>query len=73
MQQKRLVVIEKIGVIEVIYRYPSVGTMKLGKTLKNMDNDLAKNVKKSILSKMELTGLLMKKRASFPSKICPVF
>ena len=47
--------------------------MKLGKTLKNMDNDLAKNVKKSILSKMELTDLLMKKRASFPSKICPVF
>ena len=47
--------------------------MKLGKTLKNMGNALAKILIKSILSKMKLTSLLMKKRASFPSKICPVF
>ena len=47
--------------------------MKLGKTLKNMGNALAKIVEKSIFSKMKLTGLLMKKRASFPSKYCPVF
>ena len=47
--------------------------MKLGKTLKNMGNALAKIVEKSIFSKMKLTGLLMKKRASFPSKNCPVF
>ena len=53
--------------------YPSVGTMKLGKTLKNMGNVLAKIVKKSIFSKIKLTSLLVKKRASFPSKNCPVF
>ena len=47
--------------------------MKLGKTLKNMGNVLAKIVKKSIFSKMKHTGLLMKKRASFPSKIFHVF
>ena len=29
--------------------------------------------KKSIFSNMKLTNLLMKKHASFPSKICPVF
>ena len=29
--------------------------------------------KKSIFSKMKLTSLLMKKHASFPSKICLVF
>ena len=50
-----------------------IGIMKLGKTLKNMGNVLAKIVKKSIFSKMKLTGLLMKKRTSFPSKIFPVF
>ena len=38
-----------------------------------MDNVIAKIVKKSIFSKIKLAGLLMKKRASFPSKICPVF
>ena len=32
-----------------------------------------KNCVKSIFSKMIPTGLLMKKRPSFPSKICPVF
>ena len=62
---------------EDYYKYstdtPSVGTIKLGKTLKNMGNVLTKIVKKSIFSKMKLTSLLMKKRASFPSKICPVF
>ena len=47
--------------------------MKLGKTLKNMGNVLAKIVKKSIFSKIKLTSLLVKKRASFPSKNCPVF
>ena len=48
--------------------------MKLGKTLKNMSKGApAKIVKKSNFSKMKLTGLLMKKRASFPSKICSVF
>ena len=47
--------------------------MKLGKTLKNMGNVLAKIMKKSIFSKMKLTSLLMKKRASFPSNIFPVF
>ena len=47
--------------------------MKLGKTLKNIGNVLAKIVKKSIVSKMKLTRLLMKKHASNPSKICPVF
>ena len=31
------------------------------------------SLQKSIFSKMKLTSLLMKKRASFPSKICPVF
>ena len=51
----------------------SVGTMKLRKTLKNMGNILAKIVEKFIFSKMKLTSLLMKKRASFPSNICPVF
>ena len=51
----------------------SVDTVKLGNTLKNMGNVLAKIVQNSIFSKMKLTGLLMKKRASFPSKICPVF
>ena len=39
--------------------------MKLGKTLKNIDNVLAKVV--------EISSLLMKKSASFLSKICPVF
>ena len=43
-------------------RYPSVDTVKLGKTLKNMGDVLA-----------EIAGLLMKKHTSFPSKICPVF
>ena len=47
--------------------------MKLGKTLKNVGNVLAKIVKKSIFSIMKLINLLMKKRASFSSKICPVF
>ena len=47
--------------------------MKLRKTLKNMSNVLAKIVKKSIFSKIKLAGLLMKKRASYPTKICPVF
>ena len=47
--------------------------MKLGKTLKNMGNVLAKIMKKSIFSKMKLTSLLMKKQASFPSQICPAF
>ena len=47
--------------------------MKLGKTLKNMSNVLAKPVKKSIFSKKRLVSLLMKKRTSFPSKICTVF
>ena len=36
--------------------------MKLGKTLKNTGNVLAKIVKKSIFSKVKLTSLLMKKR-----------
>ena len=47
--------------------------MKLGKALKNMGNILAKIVEKFIFSKMKLTSLLMKKRAPFPSNICPVF
>ena len=47
--------------------------MKLRKTLKNMGNVVAKFVKKSIFSKIKLAGLLMKKRASFPTKTCPVF
>ena len=47
--------------------------MKLGKALKNMGNVLAKIVKNSIFSKMKLISLLIEKRASFPSKICPVF
>ena len=51
---------------------PSADTMKLENTIKNMGNVLAKIVKKSILSKTKLAGLLMKKRASFASKICPV-
>ena len=50
-----------------------IGIIKLGKTLKNMGNVLAKIVKKSIFSKMKLAGLLMKKRTSFPSKIFHVF
>ena len=47
--------------------------MKLGKTLKNMGSVLAKIVKRYFFSKMKLTSLLIKKRASFPSNICPVF
>ena len=47
--------------------------MKLVKTLKNMGNALAKIVNKSIFNKEKLASLLMKKRASFPLKICPVF
>ena len=43
---------------------PSVDTMKLGKTVKNMGSVLAKIVKKSIFSKMKLAGLQMKKPAS---------
>ena len=39
----------------------------------NMANVLAKVVKKSIFSKLKLTGLVIKKCASFPSKICPIF
>ena len=62
---------------EDYYKYstdnPSVGTIKLGKILKNMGNVLPKIVKKSIFSKMKLTSLLMKKRASFLSKICLVY
>ena len=38
-----------------------------------MGNVLTKIVKKSIFSKMKLADLLMKKRTSFTSKICPVF
>ena len=37
-----------------------------------MSNILAKVVKKSGFCKMRLAGLLMKKCALFPSKICPV-
>ena len=33
----------------------------------------SKFVKNFVFSKMKLTSLLMKKRDSFPSKICPVF
>ena len=48
--------------------------MKLGKALKNMSKDApAKTVKKTNFSKIKLTGLLMKKRPSFPSKIYSVF
>ena len=70
-----IVITENLGtkITRVIYRYPSVDTMKLGKTLKNMSNVLAKPVKKSIFSKKRLASLLMKKRTSFPSKICTVF
>ena len=39
--------------------------MKLGKSLKNMGNVLAKIVKKSIFNKMKLNGLLMKKPLYF--------
>ena len=56
-----------------IYRYPFVHTMELRKALKNMGKVLAKIAKKSVFSKMKLSGLLMKKRTSFPSKICLVF
>ena len=35
--------------------------------------DSKKIVKKSVFSKMKLTSLLLRKCASFPSKICPVF
>ena len=54
-------------------RYPSVDTLKLGNTLKNMGNVIVKIVKKSIFSKIKLADLLMKRNASFHSKICPVF
>ena len=54
-------------------RYPAVDTVKLGKTLKNMDKVLGKIVKKLIFSKMKPVSLLMKKRGSFPSNICPLF
>ena len=36
-------------------RYPSVDTVKLGKTIKNMGNALAKIVKKFIFSKVKFT------------------
>ena len=55
------------------FKIPSIGTVKLQKTLKKMGNILTKIVKNLIFSKMKLAGLLMKKRTSFPSKICPVF
>ena len=54
-------------------RYSSVDTVKLEKTLKNMGNVLAKIAKNSIFNEMKLAGSLMKKRALFPSKTCPVF
>ena len=54
-------------------RYPSVNTVKLEKTFKNMSNVLGKLVKKFVFSKMKLACLQTKKRTSFPSKICPVF
>ena len=54
-------------------RYPSVDTVKLEKTLKNMGNALAKIVKKTIFSEMKFAGSLIKKHASFPLKISPVF
>ena len=54
-------------------RYPSVDTVKLEKTLKNMSNILAKIVKKSIFSKIKLANLPMKKCTSIRSKICPAF
>ena len=38
-----------------------------------MGNVLAKIAKNSIFNEMKLAGSLMKKRALFPSKICPVF
>ena len=38
-----------------------------------MGNVLAKIKKKSIFSEMKLAGSLMKKHASFPLKIYPVF
>ena len=41
--------------------HPSVDTMKLGKTFKNMDEVLRKIVKKSVFSKMNLASLLLKK------------
>ena len=47
--------------------------MKLGKTLKNMGEVLAKIVKKSIFSKMKLISLIMKNHASFHSRIYLVF
>ena len=46
---------------------------EIRKCSQKMGNVLAKIVIKSIFSKMKLTRLLMKKRASFPSKICHVF
>ena len=56
--------------INQTYFSAPVDTMKSGTNLKNMGNVLAKIV--SIFGKMKLAGLLLKKRASFPSKICPV-
>ena len=38
-----------------------------------MGNALAKIVKKSIFSEMKFAGSLIKKHASFPLKISPVF
>ena len=54
-------------------RYSHADVVKLGKALENLRYVLAKIVRKAIFSKMKLAGLLMKKRASFPSKICPIF
>ena len=54
-------------------KIPSVDTVKLGKTFKNMGHLLAKTVKKSFFSKIKLAGLLIKKRALFSSKICIAF
>ena len=47
-------------------RYPSVDTVILEMTLKNMGNVLAKIVKKSIYNEMKLAGSVMKKHASLP-------
>ena len=53
-------------------RYPSVDTVKLEKTLKNMSNIFTKIVKKSIFIEIKLAGSLIKKHTSFPLKTGPV-
>ena len=46
---------------------------EIRKDSQKYEQRFCKNCEKVLFSKIKLTGLLMKKHTSFPSKICPVF